>query len=303
MIARLRPLAAGLVPALALALGVALAHHTHAARPLRAQDPAAPPPAPTHPPAAGDLFAQAGRCEACHVDEGWDRLKPPPAGEFDHGTTGFPLRGSHVDVRCDACHRRGLDGLTQSCAACHHDPHAGLHGPSCGRCHNESSWDIARDPRIHERTRFPLTGKHAVLQCEACHRPRRAEPLQTTPMECAACHARAWRRATPNHPAAGFTECGHCHTTSTFRGARYVHRSYVLDGAHLRARCVNCHTGTTFSGLAAGGTDCVACHLGDYNRTAVLANQPGSTTPNHPANNFPTTCAQCHTTTAFRPAR
>jgi hypothetical protein len=263
---------------------------------LRAQD-ASPRPAGgggqprgAAPAQGGALFAQAGRCEDCHIDEAWDRLKAPPPDRFNHATTGFPLRGAHEKVTCEGCHRRGLDALTSACAACHQDPHAGLHGTSCERCHNEASWVLPRNLQAHEATRFPLTGAHAVIACEACHRPRRAEPLATTPTECIVCHARNWRRAKPDHQAAGFTDCARCHTTSTFHGATYVHQRYVLDGQHAFQRCEACHTGTTFAGLASGGQDCFQCHKSDYDRTATI----GGTVPNHPGSNFPTTCLSCH---------
>jgi hypothetical protein len=271
---------------LALALGL----HAQDAAPRT--EPAGDAPAP---PAAngGDLFAQQGRCEDCHVDEGWERLKAPPPGAFDHASTGFPLRGAHGTVTCDGCHRRGLDGLTSSCSQCHHDPHAGLHSMSCERCHNESTWETPRNLQAHEATRFPLTGAHAVVACEACHRPRRAEPLTTTPTECEVCHARSFRKARPDHAGAGFVECGQCHTTSTFRGASNTHLSYVLDGQHTFVRCVSCHTGSTFAGLAAAGQDCNACHVSDYQRTATI----GGSVPNHPASAFPTNCLSCHDNT------
>lgn len=258
---------------------------------LRAQDPqgrpAGPPPADAP---KGDLFAQGGQCEACHTDAGWDRLKAPPADVFDHATTGFPLRFAHASVTCEGCHRRGLDGLTSSCSACHHDPHAGLHGMSCERCHDERTWQPARNFQAHENTRFPLTGAHAAIACEACHRPRRAEPLANTPTECEVCHARNFRRARPDHQAASFTVCGDCHTTSSFRGATYTHRVYVLDGAHAVQRCITCHTGSTFTGLASGGSDCFSCHQSDYNRTATI----GGSVPNHPGTGIPTSCLGCH---------
>jgi hypothetical protein len=274
-----------------LALNVALhAQETQsppAPRPGAASGPGEGAPAEAAP---GDLFNQPGRCQDCHIDEAWDRIKAPEG--FDHAATGFPLRFAHAEVSCDGCHRRGLDALTSACSACHHDPHAGLNTLMCERCHQERTWDVPRNFQAHEATRFPLTGAHAVVACEACHRPRRAEPLQTTPMECFVCHRRNWQRARPDHAAAQFTECGDCHTTSTFRGATYVHRSYVLDGAHALQRCTTCHTGSVFAGLAQAGQDCRQCHISDFNRTATI----GPPVPDHPAGGalFSGACLTCH---------
>ncbi len=277
--------------------GLVLVGCTAVAVALHAQDGRAGRPAGggDAPPATGggDLFAQAGRCQDCHVDEGWDRLRPPPPDAFDHASTGFPLRGAHASVTCDGCHRRGLDALTSSCNVCHHDPHAGLHGMSCDRCHDERSWAPPRNLQAHEGTRFPLTGAHAAVACEACHRPRRTEALAVTPTECSVCHARNFRRARPDHQAAGFVTCSECHTTSTFRGATYTHLSYVLDGQHTFQRCASCHTGSTFAGLAAAGTNCIDCHQSDYDRTGTI----GGSVPNHAASGFPTNCLSCHDNT------
>lgn len=282
-----RLLIGGLVVAACTAAGLGLRAQERAGRPAGTGGGPAP---------GGDLFAQKGRCEDCHVDEGWERLRPPPPDAFDHGTTGFPLRGAHGTVTCEGCHRRGLDGLTSSCSACHHDPHGGLNGMSCDRCHDERSWALARNLQAHEGTRFPLIGAHAAVQCEACHRPRRAEPLSATPTECRVCHLRDFRRARPDHQGAGFVACGQCHTPNGFRGASYTHRAYVLDGRHAFQRCTACHTGAVFAGLAQGGNDCFSCHQADYNRTATI----GGAVPNHPANNFPTTCLACHVDTRDR---
>ncbi len=231
----------------------------------------------------------SGRCADCHVEQGWSAIQAPAEGQFDHGLTGFPLKGAHAKVECSACHRRGLDALTSSCSACHKDPHAGQNSQRCEACHTTRDWQVPRGFFVHERTRFPLTGAHAALACEQCHRPARGEPLAATPTECMLCHVRDYQRARPSHVAAMFTSCGLCHTTSSFMGASYTHLSYRLEGAHARASCVECHTGATFAGLAASGNDCLSCHQDDYASTASL---PG--VPNHPASSFPSDCRLCH---------
>ena len=247
------------------------------------------------------LWEQGGRCQTCHVEDDWGViLEPDPKEGFDHAETGFPLRGAHVGVRCEDCHRAGLEALTASCARCHLDPHAGFNTVSCEQCHDERSWEVARTFAFHERTRFPLTGVHASIQCEACHRNRRGEPAPTIPTECLACHAEDFRISTPNHAAANFTECGECHSTSTFRQGRFTHATYQLIGQHQStATCEACHPGTDFVGRANGGNDCIVCHADDFQATVALSQQPGSAVPAHPGA-FPTTCtmAGCHTAAA-----
>jgi hypothetical protein len=246
----------------------------------------------------GPLWQQPGKCETCHVEADWWVIQQPPKAEgFDHTATGFALRDAHESIGCEECHRQGLEALSPQCQSCHHDPHAGFRNVTCQECHDERSWRVARNFTFHERTRFPLTGAHASIRCEACHRQRRGEPAGFIPTECFVCHARDFRTATPDHLAAGFTECGACHTTDRFKGADYVHQTYQLLGSHAFADCNDCHTGSAFAGLANAGNDCFSCHADEYADTVQLSMQPGSGIPNHPASNFPTTCAMagCHT--------
>ena len=44
------------------------------------------------------------RCAACHLVEGWDKVR------FNHDPTGFPLRGGHMTAACAACHPRDFRG-------------------------------------------------------------------------------------------------------------------------------------------------------------------------------------------------
>lgn len=279
--------------ALALALSLALVAALGASS-LIAQDTkkeAEPVASPT--PAGDPLWEKRDSCAECHVEESWTKISEPDS-PFDHSLTGFPLEGAHANPKkasCADCHRRGLRRLSERCADCHHDPHAGANSQACEQCHNARSWDVPRNFFVHERTRFPLTGVHAALACEACHRNGRGEALAVTPTECQVCHVRDQSRATPNHIAAGFTNCGWCHTTTTFRGATYQHRSYVLDGVHALQRCTNCHTGSTFSGLAGGGNDCLFCHQQQFNATAGIPSVPDHTS----GAPFGSDCGRCHT--------
>lgn len=236
------------------------------------------------------LFKQAGKCGECHMESGWWTLKKIDKKQFDHAVTGFALSGGHEKPNCADCHRRGLSKLSPSCSSCHKDPHAGANSMACEQCHNDRSWKVPRNFFAHERTRFPLTGVHASLACEECHRNARGEALAMTPTECSVCHVRDRIRAQPNHVAAGFTQCGWCHTTSSFRRGQFRHRAYVLDGAHALQDCTDCHVGTTFQGLASGGTDCLVCHQVEFNSTAALPGIPDHTL----GAPFGSDCGRCH---------
>jgi len=262
--------------------------HAQDAEEAEVQQPAAPP-----------LWERPNQCERCHVETDWWLIHDPDDDTFDHTETGFPLNGAHATVDCEGCHRSGLQSLSGSCQACHQDPHAGFNTVSCEECHNERHWEVPRNFAFHERTRFPLTGAHASIECEACHRQRRGEPAPTIPTECTSCHAQQLRAAQPDHLAAGFIVCGNCHSTLTFKGATYVHNSYVLAGRHAQVSCAQCHTGNVFAGLAQSGDRCLDCHQDDFAlANALSANDPAGI-PDH--TNFNPTCGQagCHTQAAI----
>lgn len=235
------------------------------------------------------LFHSKDSCDKCHVESGWFTLKKPSNKLFDHSATGFALEGGHKQVKCAACHRKGLAYLSRGCYSCHKDPHAGANSYSCEQCHSDQTWNVPRNFFSHENTRFPLTGVHASQACEDCHRPARGEALAITSTECGVCHIRDRARATPNHIAAGFTQCSWCHTTTSFKKGSFTHRTYVLAGAHV-TDCANCHTGTVFAGLASGGTNCRSCHQAEFDSTLSMP-----TVPNHTVGSaFDTNCDRCH---------
>ena len=83
---------------------------------------------------------------------------------------------------CRACHFKELDenkgpseqkfaGLDNECLACHeniHDETFAENGVTdCKRCHITTSW--FPETFDHDLTNFPLEGKHAKIQCSACH--------------------------------------------------------------------------------------------------------------------------------------
>ena len=137
---------------------------------------------------------------------------------------------------------------------------------------------------------YPLTGAHALLQCQNCH----AEGVYAgTPNLCSTCHAAvrpaghysgecslchgpdAWLPATFNHQAVGATNCQSCHADKK-------------PANHFAGQCSACHSTSawrpaSFNHAAAGATDCQSCHA-------------------RPANHFSGQCSQCHATTAWLPA-
>ena len=135
----------------------------------------------------------ATACGDCHTSEAWRPLRERLA--FDHARrTGFGLHGAHREVACVACHTDARfdqpRATEEECGACHGDPHEGTLSIDCAGCHEPTTFAAARAPEAHLRSAFPLTGAHAVIACERCHREGLAGPLATLESECVACHAR-----------------------------------------------------------------------------------------------------------------
>jgi hypothetical protein len=132
-----------------------------------------------------DQRARTAACRTCHTEHkgrnatitSFDR------DVFNHDLTEYPLVGGHRKVACASCHKTGAKFAAASvnCVDCHKsdDPHRGRLGPACATCHSEQGWKPTRFN--HEKTRFPLRGKHAEATCQSCHPDQR---FQKTPTNC-----------------------------------------------------------------------------------------------------------------------
>ena len=232
-------------------------------------------------------------CATCHAPEGWVPVRISAA--FDHAKTGFPLAGAHGQTACRSCHT-SLDfkGAPTECAACHRDVHRGELGADCARCHTPRNFlDRAGMVRVHQETRFPLTGSHVAVDCERCHTPTPQGRLTfvSRGTDCVDCHRAQYQSTTnPNHAAGGFsTNCVQCHATTLWSRARFNHAGtrFPLTGAHQAVSCAQCHGDGVYAGKS---TLCVSCHQQAYD---------GTTNPNHAAAGFATTCQDCHTTAGW----
>ncbi len=113
----------------------------------------------------------------------------------------------------------------------------------------------------------------------------RLEP--STAAACADCHMSDYRGAR-HHVGEKPTTCGVCHAQSGWHPTHLDH-DFALTGAHATAKCFACHTGSParFHGTP---RECYGCHRADYEKA-----------PRH-VDRFPTTCEECHTTDAWKPA-
>ena len=227
----------------------------------------------------------------------------PASAQFEtpnrqfHDQTTFRLEGRHLSVACESCHLKGAyKGTPTKCVDCHwqrrQDDRFRLQlGSNCEQCHRPAAWTAVRFDH-GAATGMPLNGAHRELTCQSCHKNDNLRVAQST---CVSCHQQQYDATrAPNHAAAGFpTTCEACHRASdvTFQGVRFDHQaSFALVGPHAQASCASCHRNNVFRGTA---RDCVGCHRDAYTRT---------TTPNHAAAGFPTTCESCHrpTDASFR---
>jgi hypothetical protein len=180
-------------------------------------------------------------CTLCHTTATWT------GATFDHSKTPFPLTGKHTTVQCAQCHvGNKYVGLSTACYSCHQAQYQGTTNPNhaaagfpqdCSICHSTTTWSGATFD--HNKTPFPLTGKHTTVACANCHVNNR---FAGTPTDCYSCHQTVYNTTTnPNHVAAGFPRtCNTCHTTSTWAGATFNHTWFRLP--HSNAQCSDCHT-------------------------------------------------------------
>jgi hypothetical protein len=124
----------------------------------------------------GTQFAKEmsqGGCAKCHTALDWHQPN------IDHST--WPLVGAHARTACAACHgeqKAGAQpasyrGIPRDCEGCHDDIHAGQFtqtqpAKACKTCHDATTFKIGKT-FDHNKTRYPLDGKHVGLACDKCH--------------------------------------------------------------------------------------------------------------------------------------
>jgi hypothetical protein len=244
-------------------------------------------------------------CEKCHTARTFD------VSTFTHARQRPFFDGQHATLRCAQCHasaypsapartgtpaakvvlastqtptlRVGFTQTADSCVSCHTDVHLGQVGARCDTCHTVTTARFAIADFKHSNTKFPLTGKHTPLKCEACHTTATRDfpsghgsAVQFTGFgsDCASCHQDLHRNELGR-------DCQRCHTTDSFvikgwythLNARSLRGFFV--GRHITL-CKDCHktTATRTSGGSAVlatfriPTACTSCHK-DVHRGAL----------------------------------
>jgi len=127
-------------------------------------------------------FAQRpdrGDCQYCHSVYGY---KPTTYNAIKHKKARLPLEGAHLAVPCIFCHKpyENQQGETftqfvwnnQRCENCHKDDHHEQfiykYRNDCDACHGSISFKkLVFD---HQKSDFPLDGKHNNVPCNKCHK-------------------------------------------------------------------------------------------------------------------------------------
>ncbi len=166
--------------------------------------------------------------------------------------------------------------------------HASQGMTRCAACHTTSTWSQVRFN--HDKTGFPLKGKHARVDCRGCHS---ADFEQPVPRQCAACHRDAHTQDLGAH-------CEACHDETTwkspFNADAHRRSNFPLVGGHAVIPCQECHVESRDRRFARPTVTCSMCHANDLVRTS-------GTAVDHVALGFTQDCQRCHGAFAFRPAR
>ncbi len=255
-------------------------------------------------------------CAICHDAGRW--AKTPG---FNHDTTSFLLADKHATVRCEQCHlaprltpKRDGQGHPvpvykpvshERCTDCHTDVHKAQFGTTCTKCHSTRGWkQIDRDNFDHEKTKYPLRGKHAGVRCAACHQDFSTTLLKQPPFEtCGACH-KDQHKGTATL-AGRVVDCDKCHAVNGFSPSSFTvdqHRNtkYVLEGKHQAVKCAQCHRKDSSTDAVTKWGDakvvirpafmrCIDCHADDHGGQLSARSNRGE-------------CADCHRVTGWRPS-
>jgi len=250
------------------------------------------------------------RCETCHTTAGWKKLLPRFG--FDHSTTRYPLLGQHATVNCSACHLTGdfkKPLAFANCMDCHRDIHKGqflerTRKGECAECHTVDGWKPSLfGVKEHAKSKYPLEGRHARVECAKCHLPAGRETIYKVKFaNCTDCHKDVHDGQFAGPPYNN--RCEPCHTVRDFHRpsftiAQHQKTNFVLTGAHTAVPCNECHKAgmthrsDTVLPFRFEDRTCAACHVdphrGQFRDRMEQRRSDGT----------PFGCEACHTTASW----
>jgi len=231
-------------------------------------------------------------------------------GQISPGELSQPHAQLEGVKNCTQCHSVGKQVTTAKCLACHKEIQAnmtakkGYHASAevrakaCASCHNDHHGRnfkmIKFDKHTfnHALSGFLLKGKHAKIECNACHKaafikdPNLKKNLNTylgLQQNCLSCHD-------DYHQGKMSKNCAECHHYDNWKNAKAFDHSktkFPLLGKHKNLKCEECHTieivngkpAQKFTGLVFN--NCTGCHKDVHD------------------NRFGQNCKQCHTEESF----
>ena len=192
-------------------------------------------------------------CIRCHNIKGWESIE-----KFNHDRDSkYTLTGKHVEVKCSECHVKNRYKIQkfEECLTCHKDPHKDK--PKCKECHTTDSWKKVKID--HDKTKYPLTGKHTDVSCDKCHQKGQLKGIPYKTCNNSACHDDPHKKQ--------FTDktCEICHTTKEWKPSLFDHDSpkypgYKLEGKHSKVACDKCHVKGRYKPLNTKSCNTSDCH-------------------------------------------
>lgn len=220
-------------------------------------------------------------CTECHTEEVW---KPSLFDVDNHNKKSvFKLTGAHIATPCFQCHSTGsnlhdfpnFSMKDKSCFSCHEkvNPHGKEFEDEngnilCETCHGTQSWKLA--DFNHDKTEFPLTGKHAITTCENCHIQdvNGEKRFSIKEFECVSCHQKDDPHEGQFKQSNIGKSCDVCHDNQQFTIALFNHDKtrFSLKGAHESVACASCHKqelnikSEPFTRFVPVSIECKDCH-------------------------------------------
>jgi len=159
-------------------------------------------------------------------------------------------------------------------------PHGKGFNVTCEVCHTTDNWEkIKTNGYNHDKTNFPLFGQHKAVDCRRCHMDLN---FKNANKECASCHKDV-------HELTLGRNCERCHTPTTWIVVNIIQihnqSRFPLIGKHVQIDCYQCHTSPSLLRFDPLRSDCINCHLKDFNATI---------NPSHVSSNFSRDCTLCH---------
>lgn len=242
-------------------------------------------------------------CLQCHNFVDWKDI----SGKFDHSKTRYPLTGLHEQVKCEKCHTPDAKGVIRylgipfgKCEDCHADPHKGsFKDKSCQACHTTSGWKKIPSSNLsnnfdHSKTKYPLLGKHASVECEACHLKGDFKK-ELVFAKCIDCHKDDHNGQFAQRKPDGI-ECASCHKVdgwkpSLFDVKAHDNTDYPLVDGHAMVKCDGCHIpqGKNTIFRIVKFSRCTDCHKDEHNGQFV-------------AKPYENQCDQCHNLKGYSPS-